>query len=146
MVEEKYTCQKHNPIAKHQWQVMVYVFNKNANLQFTRSNSIFKIDNLKKKMESKAKKKKNPTGGTPLIWIWFHQCDRVWGQILQTQGIQDAIDVGNPEEDVEAVDVGGPSGLSSLNLNKLIEVDTYKTSSKNLRDKRLILNKYLYQS
>ena len=52
--------------------------------------------------------------------------------------------VGDLEEDVKAVDLGGPSGPSSLNLNKPIEVDVHTNfHQQNLQDERLILNKHL---
>jgi hypothetical protein len=55
MYEEKYICQNYNSVSKHQWQVMLYVFNKMANVQFTRDNIISKIDSLKKKWKIKKK-------------------------------------------------------------------------------------------
>ena len=75
-------------------------------------------------MESREKRKKHNWWHT---WIWFDQCDRTWGQTPQTQGSQGAIDVGDPEEEVKAVDVGGPSQPSGWDLNIPIEVDKYKT-------------------
>jgi hypothetical protein len=94
---------------------------------FTTDNLISKIDSLKRKWKSK-KKNKNTTDGTPSTWVWFDQCDRIWGQTPKIQGIQGAIDVGDSDEEVEAVDVGGPSKPTSLDLNKPIEVEKYKTS------------------
>ena len=67
------------------------------------------------------KQLKDTTGGTPSIWMWFDQCDRIWGQIPKTQAIQGAIDVGDSQEDIEAVDVGGPCEPSGLDLNQPIE-------------------------
>jgi hypothetical protein len=59
-------------------------------------------------MES-IEKGKNTTSGTPSTWIWFDQCNRIWGQTPKTQSIQlGAIDVGDSQDDVEAVHVGGP--------------------------------------
>ena len=52
MYENKYTCQNYNPVAKHQWQVMLHVFNERAKVQFTRHNLILKIDSLKRKGKS----------------------------------------------------------------------------------------------
>ena len=49
MYEEKYIGQNYNPVAKHQWQVKLFVFNERENVQFTRDNLISKIDSLKRK-------------------------------------------------------------------------------------------------
>lgn len=85
-------------------------------------NSLGTIQFLKliiwKESGKQRKKENNTTSGTPSTWIWFHQCDRGWGQTPKTQRIQGVIDVGDPEEDVEAVDVGRPSGLSSKKIMK----------------------------
>jgi hypothetical protein len=63
MYEEKYIGQNYNLVSKHQRQVVLYVFNKKANVQFTNDNIISKIDSLKKKW--KLKKKKHTTSDTP---------------------------------------------------------------------------------
>ena len=76
MYEKKYIGQNYNPIAKHQWQAMLPMFNERANVQFNRDNLISKINSLKRKWKAE-KKGKNTTGGTPSTWIWFNQCDRI---------------------------------------------------------------------
>ena len=140
MYEEKYIGQNYNPAAKHQWQAMLSAFNERANVLFNRDNLISKIDSLKENGKQR-KRKKITTGGTPSTWIWFNQCDRIWGQTPKIQGIQSALDVGDSQEDVEAVDVGGPSEPTSLDLNQLIEVDTYKTPPKKSPRRRINIDK-----
>ena len=58
------------------------------------------------------------------------------GANTKTERIQGAIDVGDLNEEVGAIDVGGPSKPSGLDLNKPIKVDKYKTPPrKSLRRK-----------
>ena len=52
MYEEKYMGQNYNPIANHQWQVMLHVFNERANVQFDMDNLISKFDILKRKWKA----------------------------------------------------------------------------------------------
>ena len=52
-----------------------------------------------------------------------------------------AIDVGDSHEDVEAVDVGGPSEQTGLDLNQPIEVDTYKTPPRKSLGRRINIDK-----
>ena len=59
-----------------------------------------------------------------------------WGE-----GIQGAIDVGDSQEDVEAVVVGGPNEPSGLDLNQPIEVDTCKTPPKKSLRRRINFDK-----
>ena len=140
MYEKKYIGQNYNRVVKHQWQAMLPAFNERANVSFNRDNLISKIESLKRKWKAK-RKGKNTIGGTPSTWIWFDQCDRIWGQTPKTQGIQGAIDVGDSQDDVEAVDVGGPSEPTSLDLNQPIEVDTYKTPPRKSLGRRINIDK-----
>lgn len=50
-----------------------------------------------------------------------------------------AINVGYAEEDVEVVEVGGPSGASNLDLNKSIEIDIHKTLSRKSPRRKIII-------
>ena len=140
MYEEKYIGQNYNPIGKHQWQAMLPVFNERGKVQFNRENLISKIDSLKRKWKTE-RKGKNATGGTPTTWVWFDHCDRIWGQTPKTQGIQGAIDVGDSQDDVEVVHVGGPSEPSGLDLNQPIEVDAYTTPPRKSPRRRINIDK-----
>ena len=53
--EKKYIGPNYNLVAKHQWQVMLHVFNERANVQFTRDNLISKIGSLKGKWKAEKK-------------------------------------------------------------------------------------------
>jgi hypothetical protein len=126
--EKKYIGQNYNLVAQHQWQIMLYVFNVRAYVQFTRHNLISRIDSLKRKVKSREKKNKRKHNGRhslnmDLVWT-------MWQNIgSNTQNSR------NPRCDwcwrftrrCWAIDVGGPSEPSDLNLNKPIEVDIYKT-------------------
>jgi hypothetical protein len=72
-------------------------------------------------------------------------CDRIWGQTPKIQGIQGAIDVGDSEGEAEAVDVGGPSEPSGLDLNNPIEVDKYQTPPRNSPRRKIHMEKTLQQ-
>ena len=49
--------------------------------------------------------------------------------------------VGDSHKDVEAVDVGGPSEQTGLDLNRLTEVDTYKTPPRKSPRRRINIDK-----
>ena len=53
MYEKKYIGQNYNPVTKHQWQVILHVFNERGNMLFTRNNPILRIDSLKRKWKLK---------------------------------------------------------------------------------------------
>jgi hypothetical protein len=116
------------------------MFNERGKMQFNRDNLISKIDSLKRKWKAE-RKGKNTTGGTPSIWIWFDTCDRIWGRTPKTQVIQGAINVGDSQDDVEAIHVGGPSEPTSLDLNQPIEVDAYTTPPRKSPQRRINIDK-----
>lgn len=70
--KKKNVGQNYNPIAKHQWKIMLHVFNKRANVYFTRDFLISKTDSPKWlwKAEKKKKKKHNCWHSINMDLVW----------------------------------------------------------------------------